>query len=82
MENTLEEVKLPQGEPEKENLRVQKTAYIKQQLERQRAAEDAKLERLLREQEVIANLRESIQDDMWQTKETRKYNREFQEEAW
>lgn len=80
MENTLEEVKLPQGEPEKENLRVQKTAYIKQQLERQRAAEDAKLERLLREQEVIANLRESIEDDMWQTKETRKYNWEFQEQ--
>lgn len=79
MENTLEEVKLPQEELQKENLRVQKTAYIKQQLERQRAAEDARLERLMREQEVIAGLRESMEDDMWQTEETRKYNREFQE---
>lgn len=80
MENIQEEAKLPQEELKKENLRVQKAAYIKQQMERQRAAEDAKLERLLREQEIIAGLRESIDDDMWQTKETSKYNREFQEQ--
>ena len=80
MEDRQEEAKLPQEELKKENLRVQKAAYIKQQMERQRAAEDAKLERLLREQEIIAGLRESIDDDMWQTKETGKYNREFQEQ--
>ncbi len=80
MENTQEEVKLPREELKKENLRVQKAAYIKQQIERQRAAEDARLERLLQEQEVIAGLRESIDDGMWQTEEARKYNREFQEQ--
>lgn len=80
MENALEEAKLPQEELKKENLRVQKAAYIKQQMERQRAAEDARLERLLQEQEVIAGLRESIDDGLWQTEEARKYNREFQEQ--
>lgn len=62
----------------KENLRIQKTAYIKQQLERQRAAEDARLERLQKEQEIIQDLRESIDDSMSQTEEKRKYNQEFQ----
>ena len=63
----------------KENLRVQKTTYIKQQLERRRAAEDARLEQLLREQEIIDSLRESVDDSVWQTEEARKYNQEFQE---
>lgn len=63
----------------KENLRLQKTIYIKQQLERRRAAEDARLEQLLREQEIIDSLRESVDDSVWQTEEARKYNREFQE---
>lgn len=63
----------------KENLRVQKTTYIKQQLERRRAAEDARLERLMREQEIIDSLRESVDDSVWQTEEARKYNQEFQE---
>ena len=50
-------------------MRIQKTAYIKQQLERRRAAEDARLERLLQEQEVIQGLRESIDDSISQTEE-------------
>ena len=62
------------------SLKVQKTAYIKQQMERQRAAEDARLEYLMKEQEVIDGLRETIDDSMWQTEDVRKYNREFQEQ--
>lgn len=62
------------------SLKVQKTAYIKQQMERQREAEDARLEYLLKEQEVIDSLRETIDDSMWQTEDVRKYNQEFQEQ--
>lgn len=79
MENIQENVELPEEELMKENLRVQKTVYIKKQMERQRAAEDARLEQLLKEQDIIEDLRESTDDSMWQTEETRKYNREFQE---
>lgn len=86
-ENTTENIqkseelsgRLSGDEALKENLRIQKTAYIKQQLERKRAAEDARLERLLQEQEIIQGLRESIDDSMSQTEESRKYNQEFQE---
>lgn len=78
MESTQESIKLPEEEVMKENLRVRKTAYIKEQVERQRAAEDARLEQLLMEQEVIEDLRASSDEKMWQTEETRKYNQEFQ----
>lgn len=78
MEN---EKKLSEEEILKENLRVQKTEYIKRQMERRHAAEDARLERLLQEQEVIDELRKAIDDNMWQTEELRKYNQEFQEQV-
>ena len=61
------------------SIRVRKTAYIQQQMERQRAAEDARLAYLLKEQEVIEGLSEAIDDSMWQTEGVRKYNQEFQE---
>lgn len=80
MDNTQKDESLYEDEILKENLRVQKIEHIKQQLKRQRAAEDARLERLLQEQEIIEDLRESIDDGMWQTEETKKYNQEFQEQ--
>lgn len=80
MDNTQKDAGLYEDEILKENLRVQKIEHIKQQLKRQRAAEDARLERLLQEQEIIEDLRESIDDGMWQTEETKKYNQEFQEQ--
>ena len=64
---------------EQESMRVQKAAYIRQQVEKQRAAEDALLERLLQEQQVIDKLKESMDENMERTLETRQYNREFQE---
>lgn len=79
MESIQNDAKLSEDKALKENLRIQKTAYIKQQLERQRAAEDARLELLQQEQEIIQNLRESIDDNISQTEETRKHNQEFQE---
>lgn len=79
VENTQQVSNISGAEAFMENLRVQKTAYIKQQLELQRAAEDALLERLQQEQKVIDGMRESIDDSMRQTEEIRKYNQEFQE---
>ena len=79
MESIQNDAKISEDEALKENLRIQKTAYIKQQLERRRAAEDARLECLLQEQEIIQGLRESIDDSILQTEEARKHNREFQE---
>ena len=79
MESMQNDAKLSEDEALKENLRIQKAAYIKQQLERRRAAEDARLERLQQEQEVIQGLRESIDESLWQTEEARKHNQEFQE---
>lgn len=79
MENTNKDTAVSQSEALNESLRVQKSAYIKEHLRRQRAAEDARLERLLQEQDVIDGMRESIDDDMWQTEEAKRYNQEFQE---
>lgn len=78
MENMQNDIQLSEEDALKENLRVQKTTYIKQQLERQRAAEDARLERLQQEQEIIQSLRESIDESISQTEEARKHNEEFQ----
>lgn len=64
---------------EKENLRVQKAEYIRQQLEKQRQAEDALLEQMMQEQSVIDELQKSMDDSMERTAESRKYNQEFQE---
>ena len=79
MENVQNDVILSDDRNIKENLRVQKTEYIKQQLARQREAEDQRMSRLMQEQEVINALRESIDESRWETEEIRKYNKEFQE---
>ena len=80
MKSMSENSKLSENANPDSSLKVQKTAYIKQQMERQRAAEDARLEYLMKEQEVIDGLRETIDDSMWQTEDVRKYNQEFQEQ--
>lgn len=80
MKSMSENSKLSENVNPDSSLKVQKTAYIKQQMERQRAAEDARLEYLMKEQEVIDGLRETIDDSMWQTEDVRKYNQEFQEQ--
>lgn len=79
MQNMQNNEQLSEVKALKENLRIQKAAYIKQQLERRRAAEDARLELLQQEQEIIQDLRESTDDSRSQTEEARKHNQEFQE---
>lgn len=66
-------------QPLRESLRVQKEAYVHQQLVRRRDAEDQRMARLRQEQAVINALRDSIDDSLWETEELRKYNQEFQE---
>jgi len=68
------------GMEEKEHtLKIQKTEWIYDQIQKQREAEDALFERIRQEQEVLDRLNQSIGDNMEHTKEARKYNQEFQE---
>lgn len=63
----------------KADLRAEKADFIKKHLERLRAEEDAQLEHIMQEQEVIDDLRQYSDDSMWEIEESRKYNQEFQE---
>lgn len=63
----------------RENLRIQKTEWIYDQIQRQRAAEDALFEQMKQEQSVLDALNESIDNNVERTKEARKYNQEFRE---
>lgn len=63
----------------KADLRAEKSEFIKKHLERLRAEEDAQLEHIMQEQEVIDDLRQYSDDSMWEIEESRKYNQEFQE---
>lgn len=63
----------------KADLRAEKAEFIKKHLERLRAEEDAQLEHIMQEQEVIDDLRQYSDDSMWEIEESRKYNQEFQE---
>lgn len=66
------------GEKE-QTLKIQKTEWIHNQIQKQREAEDALFERICQEQDVLDRLSQSITEKMEQTKEAKKYNREFQE---
>ena len=66
------------GEKE-QTLKIQKTEWIHNQIQKQREAEDALFEQIRQEQEVLDRLSQSITEKMEQTKEARKYNQEFQE---
>ena len=63
----------------KESLRIQKSQWIKEQLKRQREAEDAVLEQMIEEQRVIDGLNSDINENLDRTRESRKFNQEFQE---
>lgn len=63
----------------KESLRVQKSQWIKEQIKRQREAEDAILEQMIEEQKVIDGLNSDINENLDRTRESRKFNQEFQE---
>ena len=63
----------------RESLRIQKTEFIRAQMQRQREAEDAILEQMLKEQEVIDRLNGDINANLDRTKESRKFNEELKE---
>lgn len=63
-----------------ESLRVRKIGYMKQQVERQRAAEDLLTEQIMEEQRILDETLGEIDDQIACTEKSRKYNREMQEE--
>lgn len=63
----------------KESLRIQKSQWIREQIKRQREAEDAVLEQMIEEQRVIDGLNSDINENLDRTRESRKFNQEFQE---
>ena len=63
----------------KESPRIQKTEYIRQQMLKRRAMEDALMENLKQEQSVIDSFRDQINDGLIQTEELSRYNQEFSE---
>lgn len=70
---------LPVTNSVKESMRVQRTEYIRQQMQKRQEKENALMAQLLQEQRVIDGLQEQINEDLEQTEESSKYNREFKE---
>ena len=70
---------LPVTKNVRESLRVQKTEYIRQQMRKRQEDEEAIMAQLLQEQRVIDSLQEQIHENLEQTEESSKYNREFKE---
>lgn len=70
---------LPVTKSVKESLRVQRTEYIRQQMQKRQEKEDALMAQLLQEQRVIDGLQEQIHENLEQTEESSKFNKEFKE---
>ncbi len=79
MEEKQEIKKQSEQEFHRENLRIRKTEWIQEQIQRQRQSEDALFLQMKQEQEVLDTLRDSMNQNMQTTREARKYNQEFQE---
>lgn len=63
----------------RESLRLRKTDYLKQQVEKQRAAEDLLSQQISEEQKILDEWMDSIDDNIERTEESRKYNKEVQD---
>lgn len=70
---------LPVTKNVRESLRVQRTEYIRQQMRKRQENEDALMAQLLQEQRIIDSLQKQIDENLEQTEESSKYNREFKE---
>ena len=70
---------LPVTKSVRESMRVQKTEYIRQQMRRRQESEDALMAQLLQEQRVIDGLQKKINENLEQTEESSRYNKEFKE---
>ena len=62
-----------------ESMRIKKSEWIRDQIRRQREAEDAILEQMFEEQKVIDSLNEDINENLNRTTESRKFNQEFRQ---
>ena len=62
-----------------ESMRIKKSEWIRDQIRRQREAEDAILEQMFEEQKVIDSLNEDINENLNRTSESRKFNQEFRQ---
>ena len=62
-----------------ESMRIKKSEWIREQIRRQREAEDAILEQMFEEQKVIDSLNEDINENLNRTAESRKFNQEFRQ---
>ena len=78
-EGTAGENKEPEARTLRESLRLRKADYMKQQVEKQRAAEDLLSKQISEEQRILDELLESMDDNIERTEESRKYNKEIQE---
>ena len=76
---TQEEIKQEDEKKLTESLRVRKIGYMKQQVEKQRAAEDLLTEQIMEEQRILDETLGEIDDQIACTEKSRKYNREMQE---
>lgn len=68
---------MDEKEEKNESLRVQKATYIREQIQKQREAEDAVLAQLLQEQLAIDELNADINSNLERTNQSRKYNEEL-----
>lgn len=79
MENRNNDPDIPVSADSKESMRIQRVEYVRRQLRRRKEREDRLMDQLIREQSIIDGLQERIDEDLEQTEETAKFNRELQE---
>jgi len=79
MENRTNSPDLPISGESRESLRIQRTEYVRRQLNRRKEREDRLMAQLIKEQSIIDGLQERIDEDLEQTEETVKFNRELKE---
>lgn len=61
----------------KNSLQIQKAAWIREELEKRRAQEDQLLQQILREQQMLQELDEDMDQNMAHTKEGRRYREDM-----
>lgn len=79
MENRTNNPDLPISGESKESMRIQRVEYVRRQLRRRKEREDRLMDQLIKEQSIIDGLQKRIDEDLEQTEETVKFNRELQE---
>jgi len=79
MENQTNNPDHPISANSQESLRIQRVEYVRRQLRRRKEREDRLMDQLIKEQSIIDGLQERIDEDLEQTEETVRFNRELKE---